>query len=169
MQIEKNTVVAIDFSLKDETDQLIDASTDGDPLIYLHGHKNIVPGLEAALEGKAQGDELQVHLNPNEAFGEHNPELRQKVPENAFQGVEELSEGMQFQAEGPNGQMVVEVVDIQEDGILIDGNHPLAGKQLNFDVKVKELREATEDEVQNGSVDEGGCCQDSGGENCCQN
>lgn len=151
MQIVKDTVVAIDYTLKDDEGAVLDTSEGKEPLAYLHGAGNIIPGLEKALEGKAPGDELNVRVEPAEAYGEHSEELKQAVPRDLFKGVDDLQPGMRFQAQGGEGAtQVVTVVDVAEDQVTVDANHPMAGMPLNFDVKVKEVREASEEEREHG-------------------
>ncbi|RME86449.1 MAG: peptidylprolyl isomerase [Zetaproteobacteria bacterium] len=153
MRIQKNTVASFHYTLTDETGQVLDSSEGEKPFSYLHGHEQIIPGLEAALEGKAAGDAFEVELTPEEAYGEHDPELVERVPRAAFQGVETIEPGMMFQAQTPDGEMqVVRVVKVEEDHVIVDGNHPLAGRRLHFKVQVVDVREATEDEIAHGHV-----------------
>jgi FKBP-type peptidyl-prolyl cis-trans isomerase SlyD len=150
MQIEKHRVVTLAYTLKDDNDRIIDQSDDGS-FCYLHGASNIIPGLENALSGMAAGDELSVSVPPEEGYGVHDAEKTQAVPREMFPAEEEIVAGMQFHAQGPDGhQLVVTVVKVEDDRITVDGNHPLAGVQLNFDVKVLEVREATGEEITHG-------------------
>jgi len=170
MQIADGTVVAMDYALKDDEGTLIDQSQPGQPLVYLHGHRNIIPGLEAALVGKAAGDTAEVRVDPADGYGEPNPALEQVVPRERFQGVEDLQVGMQFQANTEQGPVSVRIVKIEEDDVTVDGNHPLAGKHLNFNVTIQEVRAATEEEIANGHLNQGGgCCGGEGkeGGGCC--
>jgi FKBP-type peptidyl-prolyl cis-trans isomerase SlyD len=169
MQIADGTVVAMDYALKDDDGTLLDQSQPGHPLTYLHGHKNIIPGLEASLEGKAVGETVEVRVAPEDGYGEPNPSLEQVVPRDRFQGVESLAEGMQFQASTEQGPVSVRVVKVDDDDVTVDGNHPLAGKHLNFNVTVLEVRAATEEEIAHGHTHLGGACcggRSEGGE-CC--
>jgi len=152
MQIAKDTVVAIDYTLKDDEGAVLDTSEGKEPLSYLHGSGNIIPGLEQALEGKAAGDELNVRVEPAQAYGERSDELQQAVPRDLFKGVEDLQPGMQFQAQGGEGgqAQVVTVVAVEGDQVTVDANHPMAGIALNFDVKVKDVRPATDEEREHG-------------------
>lgn len=151
--IGDNLVVSMHYKLTDATGQLLDSSEGSDPLNYLHGSGNIIPGLERALVGKVEGDSLQVQVEPGDAYGESNPELVQVVDRAAFQGVESVEVGMAFEARGPDGaaQRIV-VAAIDGDQITVDANHPLAGQQLNFDVEVVGVREATAEEIEHGHV-----------------
>jgi len=150
MRIDKNTVVAIDYVLKDDSGQVLDSSDGREPLAYLHGADAIIPGLERALDGKDVGDQLDVAVAAKDGYGERNDALQQNVPREQFDGVDDLELGMQFRVDSNAGPMVVTVIDIADDMITIDGNHPLAGVNLNFSVTVREVRAATDEEVQHG-------------------
>ena len=152
MQISKNKVVTIDYTLTDEQGNVIDSSKGQQPLAYIHGIGNIIPGLEDALEGKQQGDALNVSVAPDQGYGERNEDLLQVIPRSQFVGVDDLAVGMQFQAEGQNGPQVVTISSIAGDEITIDGNHPLAGVTLNFEVEVVGVREADSEELSHGHV-----------------
>lgn len=153
MQIAKNTVVTIDYHLTDPQGQVLDSSRGKQPLAYLHGVGGIIPGLETALNGKSAGDTLSVTIPPEQAYGVKNPQMVQDVPRSAFQGVADIQPGMQFQAQGPQGQVqIVTVVKVTPDTVTIDANHPLAGVTLNFDVTVVSVREATPEEISHGHV-----------------
>jgi len=150
MQISNNSVVAIDYTLTGDDGQVIDTSEGREPLVYLHGHSNIIPGLEKGLEGKEPGAELAVKVPPAEGYGEYKDQLVQDVPKEAFDGQEKVEPGMSFRAESKAGPMTVTVREIGDETVTIDGNHALAGKVLNFSVAVKSVREATEDEINQG-------------------
>ncbi len=152
MEIANNTVVSIDYTLTGDDGQVIDTSEGREPLQYLHGHQNIIPGLENAIEGKSEGDELDVVVQPEEGYGAYRDELVQEVPRNAFEGVDELEPGMSFRAESNAGPMTVMVTEVGDDTVTVDGNHMLAGKVLNFQVAIKDVREASAEEVAQGSV-----------------
>lgn len=152
MQIADKTVVTIDYTLKDDNGTILDSSSDGQ-FTYLHGANNIIPGLENALTGKSSGDEVNVTVIPAEGYGERNDSMVQAVPRDMFDSEQEIQVGMQFHAQSPEGEMiVVTVTDVEEDDITVDGNHPLAGKNLNFGVKVVDVREATSEELDHGHV-----------------
>jgi FKBP-type peptidyl-prolyl cis-trans isomerase SlyD len=150
MRIAEKTVVAIDYTLKDDDGQLLDSSDGREPLSYLHGAGAIIPGLERELEGKQAGDELKVAIAPEDGYGQRNDALRQQVPRDQFTGVDDLAVGMQFRVNSNAGPLVVTVVEVADDVVTIDGNHPLAGVQLNFAVTVREVREATDEEIAHG-------------------
>lgn len=149
----------MDYALRDDEGTVIDQSQPGQPLTYLHGHKNIIPGLEAALDGKTVGDEVEVRVSPDEGYGEANPALEQVVPKERFQGIDNIEVGMQFQASTEQGPVSVRVVKVEDEEVTVDGNHPLAGKHLNFNVTIQEVRAGTEEELSHGHVHQsGGCC-----------
>ena len=152
MKIADKTVVSIHYTLTNALGETIDSPVGQDPLVYLQGAQNIIPGLENALTGKAVGDALQVTVEPAEGYGEIRDELIQEVDRSAFQGVEDIDVGMQFMAQTPWGEQPVTVVKVEGEQITLDGNHQLAGETLNFDVEVVEVREATAEEVEHGHV-----------------
>lgn len=161
MSITANKVALIHYTLKNDDGNTLDSSDGQEPLAYLHGHQNLVPGLEKELEGKTVGDKLSVTVPCEEGYGETDPELIQALPRDMFGGVDNIEVGMEFHAQTQNGMQVVEVIDVEEDTITINGNHPLAGMNLNFDVEVVEIRDATEEELQHGHVHgDGGCGHD---------
>ena len=152
--VENNQVVAMHYTLKDKEGNVLDTSEGQDPLTYLHGASNIIPGLEKALSGKAVGDQVNVKVDPKEAYGEPNPELVQQVPAQMFEGVEDLAAGMVFQVQANESQPPQRIVIQSVDGdvVTVDGNHPLAGVELHFDVNIVSVRPATETEVEHGHV-----------------
>lgn len=152
MQIAKNAVVAIDYTLHDTEGEVIDASPDGQPLKYLHGAGNIIPGLENALEGKTAGEDLEVTIAPVDAYGERDDRLTQDVPRSMFEGVEDIKAGMRFQAQTESGPQVVTVAAVTGDQVTVDANHPLAGETLKFTVRIADVREASEEEISHGHV-----------------
>jgi len=151
MLIADNTVVTIDYTLRNDEGEILDSSEGAQPLVYLQGAANIVPGLEQALAGKKAGDSLSVTVEPQEAYGEYITELVATLGRSMFEGVEELEVGMQFHASAPDGGMqIVTIRDIDGEDVTVDGNHPLAGQRLNFEVEVKDVREATAEEIEHG-------------------
>lgn len=152
MQISPNKVVSIHYTLKNDAGDVLDTSSGREPLAYLHGSGNIIPGLEKALEGKSSGEKMNVSIAPEEGYGERHEGLIQDVPRDAFQGVEDIQPGMQFHAQGPSGPMVVTVKEVGDNTVKVDGNHPLAGETLHFDVEVADVREATAEEQEHGHV-----------------
>ena len=153
MLIGSEKVVLIHYTLTDDSGQVLDSSSGREPLAYLHGKGNIIPGLEKALEGKQAGDKVNVAVEPAEGYGERDERLVQNVPREAFENVDEVNPGMQFQAQNEQGQArIVTVTKVADDLITIDANHPLAGASLNFDVEVTEVREPTAEELEHGHV-----------------
>lgn len=153
MEIAAARVASFHYTLTDDTGAVLDRSPDAQPLQYLHGAGNIVPGLENALAGRKAGDTLDVTVRPEEAYGLRNESMVQSVPREAFQGIDTIEPGMQFTAEGPGGAMMVTVVSADEAEVRIDGNHPLAGRTLHFAVEIAAVREATPAEQASGRVD----------------
>jgi FKBP-type peptidyl-prolyl cis-trans isomerase SlyD len=152
MQISQNAVAAFHYTLTDDKGQIVDSSEGRDPLTYLHGSGQIVPGLEKQMEGRAIGDKFTADVAPEEGYGVHQPELMQEVPKEAFQGVQDIQPGMQFQGRGPQGEINVTVTRVEGDKVFIDGNHPLAGQTLHFAIEVTGVRAASEEELQHGHV-----------------
>jgi FKBP-type peptidyl-prolyl cis-trans isomerase SlyD len=152
MQIANNVVAHIEYTLTDDQGTVIDSSVGGEPLAYLHGAGNIIPGLEDALEGKTVGDSFKVSIAPAEGYGEKSDALLQVVPKEMFQGVDQIEVGMQFHAQTDHGMQVITVAAVDGDNVTVDGNHPLAGQTLHFDVKVVEVRAASEEELEHGHV-----------------
>lgn len=152
MQIAKNTVVSIDYTLTDEAGAVLDSSKGHEPLAYLHGSGNIISGLEEALEGKTAGEQVQVSVPPEKGYGRRIEELQQKVPRKMFDTKQEIKPGMRFHAEGEHGTHTVTVMSVDQEHVTVDANHPLAGKLLNFDVKVVDVRTATQEELAHGHV-----------------
>jgi FKBP-type peptidyl-prolyl cis-trans isomerase SlyD len=150
MNISDNCVASFHYTLTDSTGQVLDSSIDQEPLSYLHGAGNIIPGLEQALVGKTVGDKLKVSVNAAEAYGERDDSMIQELPNSMFSGVDKIEVGMEFHAETEHGLQVVTVTAVENDTVTIDGNHPLAGVDLNFDVEITEVRSATEDEIEHG-------------------
>ena len=145
-------VVSIDYTLTDDDGTILDTSDGRDPLEYIHGTGHLVPGLEDALQGKTTGTQMNVTVQPNDGYGERDEGLVQSVDREAFKGAEELEVGMRFQADTNKGPHVFTVAAIEDDQVTIDGNHPLAGVVLNFDVTVRDVRDATTEELQHGHV-----------------
>ncbi len=161
MKITKNAVVSLAYQVKTEDDVVVDQSTVDAPLDYLHGHNNLITGLEKQLEGKEVGDKFSATVTPEEAYGEHNDALVQRVPADVFQGVDTIEVGMRFLADTDQGPIPVEVTEVDGDEVVVDGNHMLAGQTLTFDVEVVAMREATAEEVEHGHIhQEGGCGHD---------
>ena len=152
MEIAERRVAAIHYTLTNDAGEVIDKSPTDAPLTYLHGAGNIIPGLEKALVGKKAGDSLNADVAPEEGYGPRHDGLIQTVPRSAFEGVESVQPGMQFEARTPQGPLLVTVTKVEPEQVIVDGNHPLAGQNLHFAVEVAEVREASEAELNDGRV-----------------
>lgn len=152
MNIANNRVVSIHYTLTNDAGEVLDSSEGREPLNYLHGAGNIIPGLENALLDKVAGDELKVTVEPADGYGVRRDELIQKVPREAFQGVDQVEPGMRFQAQTQTGPVMVTVTEVSDTEVTVDGNHELAGQRLHFAVKVEDVREATAEEQEHGHV-----------------
>ena len=160
MQIADNIVASLRYKLTDSQGEILDEATQAEPFVYLHGANNIISGLEQALLGKQADDTLEVTIPPADAYGEHDKRLTQEVSKDMFSGVpdEQLVPGAQFHAQTDAGQEVITVAAVQDDTVIIDGNHPLAGETLHFDVTVLEVRAATAEEISHGHAHAHGDC-----------
>ena len=148
MKIAKHTVAAIHYTLKDNTGKVIDSSTGRDPLYYLHGEGNLIPGMEEGLEGQEKGARLELKIKPEKGYGIRDEKLVQKLPRSSF-GTQKVEKGIQFHS---NNGAVVTVIDVALDKVTVDANHVLAGVELNFSVEVMDVRTATTDEIAHGHV-----------------
>ena len=157
MQISDKKAVTIHYTLTNSAGEQLDSSRDEEPMLYLQGQGQIIAGLEEALDGKKADDKFTVTIPADKAYGERNDGMTQTVSMSMFEGVEKVEEGMQFHADASGGTGVVTVTKIEGDDVTIDGNHPLAGEALTFDVEVIAVRDATDDELNHGHVH---------GENC---
>jgi len=152
VDITADRVVTIHYTLKNDAGAVLDSSAGGEPLAYIQGHGNLVPGLEKALEGKHDGTSLAVSLAPADGYGVRDEALVQRVPKRTLQGSGEIKKGMQFQARTPDGMRLFTVTAVVGDMITLDGNHPLADQTLHFNVDVVGVREATSEELEHGHV-----------------
>jgi len=153
MTIDQHKVITIHYKVVDaDSGELIDSSENGQPMTYLHGAQNIVPGLEKALEGKSVGDEVVVTVKPADAYGERSEEGIQQVPIEVFEDMEKIEPGMIVMVETEDGPLNLVVTEVDETTVTVDANHPMAGKSLTFSVKIKEVRDASEEEVAHGHV-----------------
>lgn len=152
MVIADQKVVSIHYKLTNDDGTVLQESAADEPLSYLHGSGNIIPGLESALSGKTTGDKLSVSVEPEQGYGARNDALVQELPRKLFEGIDVIQEGMQFQAQSDQGAQVITVTKVDGDHITVDGNHPLAGQTLNFEVEVDSVRDATAEEISHGHV-----------------
>ena len=151
--IKHNSVVTMHYKLKDAQGEQLDSSEGQEPLVYLHGAGNIIIGLEEQLLGKAVGDNVSAVVSAEKGYGEPVEALVQVVPKEAFgDEVDKVAVGMRFQAETEQGPVPVVVTAVEDTTVTVDGNHPLAGKELHFDVTITEIREATAEEIEHGHV-----------------
>jgi FKBP-type peptidyl-prolyl cis-trans isomerase SlyD len=150
MIITQNSVVTIEYTLKDDQGEIIDSSEGDVPLVYLHGCKNIVPGLERELTGKKVGDELSVIVTAEEGYGPRLDQLIMKLKREELATIKDLEVGLQLQAQTDEGVQVFTVIGLEGDDVTLDGNHPLAGQNLNFTVKVMDIRLASDEEIKHG-------------------
>lgn len=152
MQIKQNSVVSVNYTLKNSEGQVLDTSDGREPLTYLHGVGALIPGLESELTEKSVGDKFSTVIEPKDAYGTRQDDLLKLVPKSGFQGEEELQVGMQVQLDTEHGPAIATVFKIEEENVTLDLNHPLADATLHFDIEVMEIREATEEEISHGHV-----------------
>ena len=152
MQIANNTAVTIHYTLTNDVGEEIDTTKDGEPMVYLHGCGNIIAGLEKVLHNKNVGDKVKARIEPIDAYGEFNDDMIQVVSREMFDGIDKVEVGMQFHAAVNSGSGIITVIKVDGDDITIDGNHPMAGQALNFDVEIVAVRIATKDELAHGHI-----------------
>ena len=153
MKVSKDKVVLMHYTLKNDKGEVIDSSDGKEPLAFLQGHGNIIPGLENALDGCKSGDKKEVSVEPEEGYGLKMDDAIQEIPSSALQGIDEVTVGMQLQSQDQDGNpFVVSVIKIEDDKITVDANHPLAGETLHFSVSIEEVRDAQEEELSHGHV-----------------
>jgi len=170
MAIQDNQVVSIEYEVRDG-DKVVDSNMGGAPLVFMYGKGQIIPGLENGIKDMNIGDKADVLVKPADAYGEYNPEATQEVPKEQFAGID-LTEGMTLYGQGEDGGTVqVTVKEIKDDSVIIDFNHPLAGKELMFTVAINNVRDASPEEALSGvpvenQQDDEGCCGTGGGSGC---
>jgi len=152
MQIAKETVVSLNYTLKNSEGELLDTSEGRAPLVYLHGVGGLIPGLEKELDGKVKGDKIVAIIAPEDAYGSRRDDLLKQVSKDGFQGEEEMKEGMQVQLDTEHGPAIAVITKIDGNDVTLDLNHPLADMTLHFDVQIEDVREATADEISHGHV-----------------
>jgi len=167
LTISNNRVISIDYVLSDMQGQIIDSSKEMGPLEYIHGTGHLIPGLEKALDGKVAGENIKATIQPAEGYGEIRPEMVQTIPRSHFDSEGEIEIGMQFTANTDDGRIVLRVVKVTGDDVVVDGNHPLAGVALNFDVNIVSVREASPEELRHGHIHGGAGCGSHGAGGCC--
>ena len=169
MAIQTNQIVSIEYEVRDG-DTVVDSNIGGAPLVFMFGKGQIIPGLETGLADMAIGEKGEVIVEPRDAYGELNPEAMQEVPKDQFAGID-LEKGMTLYGQGEDGSTVQVVVkEIGEDSVIIDFNHPLAGKTLVFNVTINNVRDASQDEIMTGipaeNQQDDECCGTGGGSGC---
>jgi FKBP-type peptidyl-prolyl cis-trans isomerase SlyD len=152
MQIASNRVATFDFKVTDSSGVLLDSSEESGAYPYLHGMGHLIPGLESQMEGRSPSDSFTVSVAPADGYGERDESMVQKIPRDKFTDIDQLHEGMMVEAHYENETRVMTVTSIDNDWITIDGNHPLAGMSLYFEVTVKDVREATPEEIEQGTA-----------------
>lgn len=152
MPIEDRKVVSFHYTLKNEAGEDMESSRDRDPMVYLHGYRNIVPGLENAMKGRDVGDTFEVTVPPSEAYGEHNPNSIQRISAKHFPNIKRLSPGQMVSLQTKQGPIQAVVVKVGRFNVDVDANHPLAGRTLTFDVEITDIRDASKEEIDHGHV-----------------
>lgn len=152
MIVEKDKAVSFHYTLKNADGEQMETSRDKDPMSYLHGANNIIPGLEKAMEGRAVNDEFSVTVEPEEAYGVRNEKNVQRLPIKRLKGIGKVSAGQVLTLQTNNGPVQVTVLKVGRFNIDVDGNHPLAGKRLTFDVEITDIRDASEEELEHRHV-----------------
>jgi FKBP-type peptidyl-prolyl cis-trans isomerase SlyD len=157
MTITSDSVVTLHYTVSTNDGTQLDSSVDKEPLVVLLGRRFLIEGLEDALVGKNKGDKFELSVEPEKAYGERVDALVQQVPRTMFEGMD-VEVGMSFRATTPEGEQSVIIIETTEDEVVVDGNHPLAGIPLNFDVEVIDFRAATETELEHGHAHGAGGC-----------
>ena len=152
MQIDDHAVVTFHYTLTDDSGRVLDSSVGNEPLTYLQGSGQIVPGLEKQMSGHVAGDTFEAVVAPEDGYGVSDPGLVHVISRAQLQGVDDLEVGMQFQAEGGRHSTTVTISKIEGDQVTVDANHPLAGETLHFAIDVTDVRAATAEELSHGHV-----------------
>lgn len=152
MTIAKDKVVSIHYTLTNDSNQVLDSSEGRDPLAYIHGYGYLIPGLEKDLDGKVAGDKLKSSVKPEEGYGLRDDTLVNKVAKANFKGDGEVTEGMQVKVDTNDGPKIAVVKSVSGEEVTLDLNHPLAGINLNFEIEIVDIRDATKEELDHGHV-----------------
>jgi len=170
MMIEKNKTVTLEYTLSDETGATLETSKGKEPLTYVHGSGGLVKGFEAAMEGRSEKDKFSFTVKPEDGYGERRHELIFQATREQLKGIPELAIGMPLKVQTTDGALVVTVAGFEGEKVLLDGNHPLAGKELTFAVEVLGVRDATSEELEDAMSFHGcgGSCGDTCSEGCCE-
>lgn len=161
LKVEENKVVSLHYDVTDDEGNLVDSSKGVTPLSYLHGRGNIIPGLEESLEGRNVDEEFNVTIQPENAYGFRDENMKQVVPRADLSSIKDLQVGMHIQATTDQGPILLVVVELDNENVTLDANHPLAGKVLNFKVKIVAIRDATKIEIEKGHLLKEDCCSSS--------
>jgi len=162
MKAKENALVSVKYTLTNDAGKVVDSTPEGEPLTFLYGKGQLIPGFEAAVEGKEAGQRVEFSLEPADAYGEIREELRSELPRKNFPDEMEIEPGMVLQAMGPMGPMRFRVLETSDDIIVADFNHPLAGQRLHFDVTISDVHEPTEEELEAMSCGEDHECTHCG-------
>lgn len=159
-KISKNKVVTMHYTVSDNDGNKVDSSVGQEPMEYLHGHNQIIPGLQDAMQGKRAGEKFNVTIPPAKAYGAYKKNLIFKLDREKLKGADEIKVGAMMQLTDQNGHpVVVTVTELLDTEVVVDANHPLAGKTLEFEVEVVSMRDATKEELEHGHAHHGeGCC-----------
>ena len=152
LTIKKNNVVSIDYTLKNNEGTVIDTSSGRSPLVYMHGSGALIPGMEKSLESKSEGDEFHVSITPAEAYGNRDEDLVHKVNRAELAHLQDLALGMELEVQADDTPLVMTIIELTDELVVLDGNHPMSGQTLNFDIQVRSIREATSEEISHGHV-----------------
>lgn len=152
MTVTKDKVVSIEYTLTDDGGTVLDSSKGRGALSYIHGHDNLVTGLEKELEGKEDGSDFKADVSPTEGYGEYDQDLVFSVPRDRFKDFSDLKIGMQFEAETEQGHQIMAIKSVDDDSVIVDANHPLAGQDLHFEGRIVGVRDATNEELTHGHV-----------------
>lgn len=159
MTITDHCVVSLQYTLTNPEGETLDQSKPGEPLVYLHGASNLIPGVEKALTGKSVGDEFSIVVAPEEGYGVRDEKLRQKLPMSEFEGFMDIEPGVEFRVDDDDGNVeYFTIVEVNGDEVTVDGNHELAGITLHFDIRIESIRKATPEEIAHGHVHGPGHC-----------
>jgi FKBP-type peptidyl-prolyl cis-trans isomerase SlyD len=150
--IKINSVVTLNYLLKDEQGKILDSSDEVGPMIYIQGAEDILQGIEDAVLGLSVNDKVSVTINPEQAYGEYDPELLSTLPLESFETIENLHKGMQLEEETPDGPVLVTIKEVSDKEVIVDANHPMAGHSLIFALEIQEVRDASSSELEHGHV-----------------
>ncbi len=166
MKVSHHKAVTLNYTLSDDAGEILDTSNGRDPLTYIHGTNGLIPGFESALDGRSANDTFSFTLEPKDGYGEYNKSLIFTLPRERFEGIDDLREGLQFAVNGPQGAMVMTVATVGDKEVTLDGNHPLAGSTLHFQVEVLEVRDATAEEIEESLNNKGCGCAEGPDDGC---